>query len=881
MSQDPQNFKLTPMYEQYLSIKKDYPDAVLFYRMGDFYELFFKDAEIASRELQLALTSRSKDEAGVPMCGVPWHSCETYFSQMVEKGYTIAICDQVEDPRKAKGLVKREVTRVITPGTALDDLNLEAKSHTFLGAVCRGKESAAFAWADVSTGEWTGFETAKEAELWQWVLKIAPREVLTEESFTIPESIGLSKHIRQVRQPGKSYFNYKTCEERLLSAQKVANVSVLGLDGSPDLLRACGALVCYLEQTQKASPTYLKPFRPMELGANMVIDPITESNLELFVTNAGSKGKGTLLEELDGTLTPMGGRLLEERLRYPWKSQRAIRDNQDAVEFFIRRRTVRDSIRQALKGIYDIERVSTRIVLNRCTPRDFVSLKESLRKLPYVLNALAAESGSRDPAEDFPGGLRSLLSAWDPLDDVCALLDKALVDDPPLQVTDGMLFKYGYSSELDELLDLIEHGESKLKNLLVTEQERSGFPKLKLGYNRVFGYYFELSKSQRDKAVPEYFVRKQTLANAERFITPELKELEEKMLAAADNRSSLEYRLFVELRERIAEERPRILLSADLIAQLDFWQGLAEQAEAKSWTKPEITDDKNLLIKEGRHPVVERFIGRNNFVPNDVTLDSLRRLLIITGPNMAGKSTILRQVALICIMAQIGSYVPASYARIGIVDRVFSRVGASDNLARGQSTFMVEMTETARILRQATGRSLVILDEIGRGTSTYDGMAIAWAVVEDLAVRAQGSIRTLFATHYHELTALDGHMKGVCNMNVAIREWNNDVIFLRKLIPGPADKSYGIEVARLAGVPMPVVQRARDILKKLENERGLSGVRRKDGGLLPGLKKEEEAAGKEQPEHPFITELRALDPNAITPFDALKLISEWKNRWGK
>ncbi|MBO4317895.1 MAG: DNA mismatch repair protein MutS [Mailhella sp.] len=870
------------MYEQYLSIKKDYPDAVLFYRMGDFYELFFKDAEIASRELQLALTSRSKDDAGVPMCGVPWHACESYFSQMVEKGYTIAICDQVEDPRKAKGLVRREVTRVITPGTALDDMNLEAKSHTFLGAVCRGKESVAFAWADVSTGEWTGFETSKESELWQWVLKIAPREVLTEESLKIPDSVELPKQVKQVRQPGKSYFNYKACEERLLAVQKVADAGVLGLDGKPNLLCACGALVCYLEQTQKTSPTYLNPFRPLELGANMVLDTITESNLELFRTSSGAKGKGTLLHELDGTLTPMGGRLLEERLRYPWKNLKIIRDNQDAVDFFACRRSVRDNLRQALKGIYDMERVSTRIVLNRCTPRDFVSLKEGLRRLPFVRSALAADSGGDIPAEEFPVGLRSLLSAWDPLDDVHALLEKALVDDPPLQITDGMLFRYGYSDELDELLDLIEHGESKLKNLLAAEQERSGFPKLKLGYNRVFGYYFELSKSQRDKAVPDYFIRKQTLANAERYVTPELKELEEKLLAASENRSSLEYRLFRELRDKIAGERPRILLAADLTAQLDVWQGLAEQAEAKAWKRPDVTDDKNLLIKEGRHPVVESFIGRNNFVPNDVTLDPLRRLLIITGPNMAGKSTILRQAALICVMAQIGSFVPASFARIGIVDRIFSRVGASDNLSRGQSTFMVEMTETARILRQATGRSLVILDEIGRGTSTYDGMAIAWAVVEELAVRAQGSIRTLFATHYHELTALDGRLKGVCNMNVAIREWNNEIFFLRKLIPGPADKSYGIEVARLAGVPMPVVQRARDILKKLENERGLSTVRRKDGGFLPGLKKNGpvEVQGEHQ-EHPVITELRALDPNSLTPFEALKLLGEWKNRWGK
>ena len=867
--------------------------------MGDFYELFFEDAEVASRELQLTLTSRSRDDGGVPMCGVPWHAAEAYISQLVEKGYKIAVCDQIEDPRQAKGLVKRAVTRVVTCGTALEDANLEAKAHTYLGALFWNVEKAAggFAWLDVSTGSWTGIQSSREEELKQWALKMAPRELLLPDKSELPLSFSMMPEMQTVRVPFRSHFELKQAEARVLAAQHVQEAAALGLEKSPELMQACGALIAYLEQTQKQDPTQLGAFKPLEKGKYLILDEVTERNLELFRRLDGKRGTGTLWAVMDHTRTPMGGRLLEERMRCPWRQLDPITLTQDVVEFLKAGAARRKALRSALDSVFDMERLSTRISLNRCQPHDFSALKESLASLPAVLSALTtlpamqeerlSTQDERD-GEALPAGLQRLVKRWDMMDDVAELLQSALRDTLPSQITDGGLFRAGYNAELDELLDLVEHGENRLQELLREEQEQNGMPKLKLGYNHVFGYYFELTRAQQTMPIPEHFQRRQSLVNSDRFTTPKLKELEEKLLTASERRKSLEYRLYQELRDRISRERPRLVFMADVLAHLDFWQSLAEAAERNNWTRPVLHDGEGLSIRQGRHPVVEAVVGRASFIPNDLVMDEKRHLVLITGPNMAGKSTVLRQTAIIAIMAQMGSFVPAAEAVLGLSDRIFSRVGASDNLAQGQSTFMVEMMETARILRQAGKRSLVILDEIGRGTSTFDGLALAWAVVEELARRAGGSIRTLFATHYHELTALANTIPGVCNMNIAIREWNGDIVFLRRLIPGPADKSYGIEVARLAGVPTSVVSRAREILGQLENARGKAKVAQLEAAILPGLtvvpakKAKAEALPEPQSmqEHPMLEALRGVDPNAMTPMDALKLLSDWKMLWG-
>ncbi|MDL2209978.1 DNA mismatch repair protein MutS, partial [Desulfovibrio sp. OttesenSCG-928-O18] len=735
-------------------------------------------------------------------------------------------------------------------------------------------------------------------DLWQWVLKLAPRELLVpdvpEEAFRISDGVKLSG-VTPVRVPVKSFFDRKSGAEKILKAQGVAELGALGLENKDALARACGALVSYLIQTQKHDLSHLKPFTPLALGKHLVIDEISERNLEIFRRLDGRKGKGTLFQVLDFTVTPMGGRMLEERLRHPWRELGPIEETQSAVAHFAGNDRLREGLRKALETVYDLERLSTRICLNRTSPKDFVALRQSLASLPQVKAALCASPdpgryATVDEAEGnaLPLALGRLLGQWDDLVDYAGLLQRAVADNPPHVVTEGGLFKPGFTPELDELLDLAEHGEQKLQELLAKEQEETGIAKLRLGYNRVFGYYFETSRSQSE-VLPERFVRRQSLANAERMITPELKELEEKILSASERRKMLEYKLFQELRETLAKARPRILFMGGLLAVLDYWQALGEAARRFDWVKPQVHDGTDIAIREGRHPVVEAVQGKANFTPNDLRMDDARRLLLITGPNMAGKSTVLRQTALMVILAQMGSFVPATEASIGVADRIFSRVGASDNLSQGQSTFMVEMMETARILRQAGKKSLVILDEIGRGTSTFDGMALAWAVVEELVRRGKGAVRTLFATHYHELTALEGRLPGVHNMNIAIREWGGEIVFLRRLVPGPADKSYGIEVARLAGVPQTVVARARQILEALEKHRAAAGGRetvKAMSQLLPGFE-----APQEEPEtilpatpsslpHPLLVTLRDLDPGHITPMRALELINEWKLLWG-
>ena len=778
--------------------------------MGDFYELFFEDAETAARELQITLTCRNPNaEAKVPMAGVPHHAALGYLSQLLDKGYKVAICDQIEDPKQAKGLVKRAVTRVLTPGTVLEDSNLSAKSHNYLGAVIwdSDKLRGGLAWVDYSTGHWSGIEVKKEPELWQWAVKVEPTELLILDTYQPPHNFeNISSVLTKVR-PG--YFDLKKAKTKIKSIQHVDDLKLLGIDDKPFLTRAMGCLVEYLEETQKSEINFLREFKPLNVTKHLILDEVTQRNLEIFKTMEGRKGKGTLVHAMDKTVTSLGGRLLQTRLANPWRDISSINSNQETVSFFFGNDELRAKIRELLADIRDVERLSTRIQVNRATPRDYVSLRQTMSRLPGI------KAIFQDISQDLPKPLADILNRWDDMADLHHTLEKSFVDTPPLVITDGGLFKSGFDPDLDTLINLTEHAESTLQDLLEQERAASEIPKLKLGYNKVFGYYFELSKAVKDQ-VPEHFIRRQTLVNSERYVTDRLKELEEKLLRSSDDRKDLEYKLFQEIRTSMAEARPRLIYMAQVLAGLDFWQGLAEAARVNDWHPPVLEHGLDISISAGRHPVVEDVQGTAGYVPNNLEISGSDRVLVITGPNMAGKSTVLRQTAIMAIMAQIGSYVPASKARIGVADRIFSRVGASDNLAQGRSTFMVEMMETARILRQATGRSLIILDEIGRGTSTFDGLALARSVVEELSARGKGGIRTLFATHYHELTELEKTLIPVKNLNIAVKEFKGDIVFLRKLVPGPADKSYGIEVAKLAGVPQAVVARAKDILAGLE-----------------------------------------------------------------
>lgn len=850
---------LTPMFAQYRSIKDKYPDALLFFRMGDFYEMFFEDAQIASRELQIALTSRNKTGSNaVPMCGVPYHAAQAYLAQLIDRGYSVAICEQIENPKQAKGLVKRAVTAVITPGTILEAGSLGAKRHNYLGAVfCSMHDTCAFAWADVSTGQWTGLEFRRQSDMWQWVAKLAPTELLLMDGQKLPAGFN-QEGMRLVRQPAL-VFELKRAVERVLAAQGVQETGALGLDDKPSLTRACGAILAYLDQTQMGKTSQLMPFMPLDPGKRLLLDEFTERNLEIFTRLNGRKGKGTLIHLLDDTITPMGGRFLEDMLHHPFRDLRTIRQIQEAVAWLYMHENTRHTLRSQLEKVLDLERIIMRIALGRATPKDFISLRQSIQAIPDITGPLTSHG-----LANLPASMARALANMDNLGDLAKLLEDALVDETPANPNEGGIFKSGFNAELDQQLDLLEHGEQKLQELLKTEQQQ--LPKLRMGYNRVFGYYYELPASALRQGVPEHFTRKQTLANGERFSTDALKTLEADILAAAERRKELEAEMFQNLREHVSGQKDRILQAADILAHLDYWQSLANVGARELWSMPELTDNSEIHIREGRHPVIESIIGRANFVPNDFHMDSEKRLCLLTGPNMAGKSTILRQVALICILAQMGSMVPASYAELGIVDRLFSRVGASDNLAQGQSTFMVEMIETARILRQSTKRSLIILDEIGRGTSTYDGMAIAWAVVEDLAARCQGQLRTIFASHYHELTALEGQIPGLFTMNIAVGSYDSkEILFLHRLLPGPSDKSYGVEVARLAGIPYPVVQRARDILKELEQERSHIQVKLK----LPGLNRQKRCEELQK-------RLRDIDIDQLSFHEAIALLKNLK-----
>ncbi len=869
--------KLTPMLKQYLSIKERYPDALLFFRMGDFYELFFEDAEIASRELQIALTSRNPhDEHPVPMCGVPHHAAEDYLKQLLEKNYKIAICDQVEDPKKAKGLVKREVVRVLTPGTAVESVVLNTKANNYLASFCYNGslEIGALSWLDYSTGEWMAYLVREKGEIWKWLAKVSPSEILCREGEKIPGEYW--EFESKVTYLSSVFFDLNRALRLLRESNLAEELLVENTPKNRPLIQCCGALLLYLTRTHNQNFSHLSPVRVLNLNKFLIIDEITERNLELFKRLDGGKGSGTLISLLDFTSTPMGARYLSQRLKYPYRDKKKIYYNLEVVEFLHNNPEVMEEVKKLLSRVSDLERLINRIFLNRGGPKDFAALRSSISPLPDIPPLFSSK-------KDYPPGIQRILSSWDPLEDLYSLLLSSLVDTPPALITEGGIFKEGYNKELDELIEMSEHGEKRLKDLLKKEQERTNISRLKLGFNRVFGYYFEVPKSFKGD-VPDYFIRRQTLVNSERYITEELKELEEKIFSSEEKRKQLEYDLFVTLRKKVLEFKKRILDMARLIARLDFYCALAICARRYRWNKPIIHEGLEIEIIQGRHPVVEQMQGRSSYIPNDITVGEKHKILLITGPNMAGKSTVLRQVALICILAQMGSFVPAEKAKIGLCDRIFTRVGASDNLARGQSTFMVEMLETARILKNSTKRSLVVLDEIGRGTSTFDGLAIAWAVVEFLAKKAEG-IRTLFATHYHELTELEKRIKGVTNFNIAVKEWKGEIIFLRKLLPGPADKSYGIEVAKLAGLPKVVIGRAKEILTNLEDK--MEKIKRKNGmkkrniflpqmDLLPS---EPPVSSRRHHPHPLMEELKKLNIDKTTPLDALNILAKWKEKW--
>ncbi len=814
--------KMTPMLRQYLEIKEQHPGTILFYRMGDFYEMFFEDAEIASRTLGITLTSRSKNEANkVPMCGVPYHALAGYLGKMVKAGFRVAICEQTEDPRQAKGIVKREVVRIVTPGVTTDEQILDEKNNTFVCALCFNKKrkktvSAGLSFLDVSTGNFLVSDIPLTGENFDLVIdevsRMQPAELLMQEDdlsrfSQLTDTLTTLLGSLCLTARSEMSFDPDTASTTLTEHFKVSNLAGYGCRYHTTNIRAAGDLLAYIQETQKTDLSFIRQLQPLARSGFLIIDESSRRNLELTETIIGGKRKGSLLSVLDLTVTPMGARLMRQRLLFPLQQQEKIQQRLSAVEMLVAEPGLRRELQQHLDGIYDIERLCSRLILGHGNARDMDALKISLERLPGLEKLLTSTS---------PGLLQKIGSELDTLHDLYTIINKAIRHNAPVTLREGNLIREGFNPDLDELIILLRDGKQLILALEAKERERTGIAKLKVGFNKVFGYFFEISKAQA-KAIPEDFIRKQTLVNAERFITPELKELEDKISTAQEKRLSLEYDIFIEIRQKIAAQSHRLQTAAALIARVDFLVSLAEAAHRFRYTRPSINDDHTITITEGRHPVIERSMEPGRFVPNDVTLDQqTNELLIITGPNMAGKSTVLRQTALIVLMAHIGSFVPADQADICLVDRIFTRVGAMDDLRRGQSTFMVEMNETANILNNATDKSLVILDEIGRGTSTYDGLAIAWAVAEELADINGRGVKTLFATHYHELTELAANHTRIQNYSISVREWNDTIIFLHKLVQGATNRSYGVQVAGLAGVPNHVVKRAHHILADIE-----------------------------------------------------------------
>lgn len=881
--------ELTPMMKQYMETKSQYQDCILFYRLGDFYEMFFDDAITASRELEITLTGKNCGlEERAPMCGVPYHAVDSYLNRLVSKGYKVAICEQVEDPKTAKGIVKREVIRIVTPGTNLNTQALDETKNNYIMCIVYIADRYGVSIADISTGDYFVTEIPDSSGLMDEIYRFSPSEIICNEAFymsgldldNLKSRFGIT-----INSLDSWYFDDAVCKEKLLEHFKVSSFTGLGLADYDCGIISAGALLQYLLETQKNSLSNLTHITPYVSGKYMMLDSSTRRNLELCETLREKQKRGSLLWVLDKTKTAMGARTMRKFVEQPLIDKPSILKRLDAVQELKEQAITREEIREYLTPVYDLERLITRITYGSANPRDLMAFAGSIEMLPPVRLLLG------DMQSEL---LREICGEIDPLEDLCTLIKNSIQEDPPLAMKEGNIIRDGYNEEVDKLRRAKSDGKDWLAKLENDEREKTGIKNLRIRYNKVFGYYLEVTNSYKD-LVPDYYTRKQTLANAERYITPELKELEDMILGAEDKLYALEYELYTEVRDKIGAEVERIQKTAKAVGHLDVFASLALVAEQNNYVRPKINEKGIIDIKEGRHPVVEKMIPNDMFIPNDTYLDDKKhRISIITGPNMAGKSTYMRQTALIALMAQIGSFVPAKSANIGISDRIFTRVGASDDLASGQSTFMVEMTEVANILRNATSKSLLILDEIGRGTSTFDGLSIAWAVVEYISDSRLLGAKTLFATHYHELTELEGKIDNVNNYCIAVKEKGDDIVFLRKIVNGGADKSYGIQVAKLAGVPDIVINRAKEIVEELSDEditARVSEIAAKDKVTKkkPKVKKYDEVDIAQMSlfdtvkDDDVLEELKNLDVGNMTPIDALNTIyrlqNQLKNRW--
>ena len=856
---------MSPMMQEYCKTKEQYKDCILFYRLGDFYEMFFDDALLVTRELEITLTGKDCGlEERAPMCGVPYHAAETYINRLIERGHKVAICEQVEDPKKAKGLVKREVVRIVTPGTTLDAAALDETKNNYLMSIVSMEEHFGCAIADITTGDCFLTEVDKPQKLLDEINKFVPAEIICNDSFymsnidtdDLQNRLGIC-----VFSLDSWYFDDELCRRTLKDHFHVGSLEGLGVGDYDCGIIAAGALFLYLKETQKTALSHMTTIRPYAAEKYMLIDSSSRRNLELTETMREKNKKGSLLSVLDKTQTAMGARLLRKWVEQPLLSKEEINQRLDGVEELFRDLFLREEIKEILHSMYDFERIMSRVVYQNANARDLAALKNSVENLPLLKKIL---SRCKSPY------LSTLHDRLDTLENIHALIAQSIVEDPPFSVREGGMIREGFNEELDTYTKAKENGTTWIHQLEEEEREKTGIKNLKVRYNKVFGYYIEVTKSNLE-LVPEGYIRKQTLANAERFITPELKELEELILGAEDKITTLEYDMFCEIRNAVAAEVERIQYCAYIVSVIDCLQSLAEVAQNRSYVKPLVDDGDVIEIKGGRHPVVEKMMD-GQFIPNDTYLDREdTRLAIITGPNMAGKSTYMRQTALIVLMAQIGSYVPARSAQIGVVDGIYTRVGASDDLASGQSTFMVEMSEVAQILKSATENSLLILDEIGRGTSTFDGMSIARAVIEHIANRRKLGAKTLFATHYHELTEMEQSFFNIKNYNIAVKKNGNDIFFLRRIMRGGTDDSYGIDVSRLAGIPEDIIQRAQQILKQLESG-ALSASKQK------AKQQSEQIQLLPQEDSELVRRLKEIDIEKITPLQAMVLLAELKAR---
>lgn len=874
--------ELSPMMQKYLETKEEYKDCILFYRLGDFYEMFFEDAKTVSRELELTLTGKNCGlEERAPMCGVPHHAVEAYLNKLIQKGYKVAICEQVEDPKLAKGLVKREVTRIVTPGTNLDMQALDDSRNNYLMCVSFIADRYGLSVCDVTTGEFYTTEVDEPKKLLDEIYKYSPAEIVCNDSFLL---CGIDiddlkyKLNAAVYALEAWYFDDELCERRIMDHFKTDRVTCFGLNSKECGMISAGALLSYLYETQKNSLAQIRTIKTYDVSEYMVLDSATRRNLELTETIRDKQKRGSLLGVLDRTKTAMGGRALRSFLEQPLIDKERITLRLDAVDELLKNTVTREEIREYLGPVYDLERLMSRVIYKSANPRDLLAFGSSLKMLEPI----------KEQMKDFTSKeLNGLYGELDTLDDLYDLIASAISDEPPLQIKEGGIIREGYNETVDSLRNAKRDGKNWLAQLEGRDRERTGIKNLKIKYNRVFGYYFEVTNSFKDM-VPSDYIRKQTLANAERYTTDELKELEDKILNSEEKLFSLEYDLFCEVRDTLADNIERIQKTASVIARLDVFASLAHVAEKNRYCRPSINERGVIDIEKGRHPVVEQMINSDMFINNDTHLDNGKnRISIITGPNMAGKSTYMRQTALIVLMAQIGSFVPAQSANIGLVDRIFTRVGASDDLASGQSTFMVEMAEVANILRNATKDSLLILDEIGRGTSTFDGLSIAWAVVEYISNPKLLGAKTLFATHYHELTELEGKLDSVNNYCIAVKEQGDNIVFLRKIVKGGADKSYGIQVAKLAGVPDFVIDRAKEIVEELSDNDitvNVKSIAEKKEEKKSRVKRLDEVDLNQMSlfdtvtDDDVISELKELDLNNMTPMDALNTLSKLQNK---